>query len=373
MKYIQLFVNLLTFLFTINIYATHIVGGEFQLTHLQDDDYELSLVQYFDAVNGNPLAEDQNIIAYIFSHRDNQLMNSISLSKRSKSLVNYTNINCSIGSLRTREIIYKGNISLSPSMFGDPLGYYIIWERCCRNRTINNIENPDETGQTFYLSIPPVVKNNEPFINSTPQLKTPTSDYACVGQPIHFDFAGHDPDGDSLVYSLVTPFNSSTFEPLPVPSPSPHPVVNWVEGFDDKNMIPGAPNLTVNEDGLLNATPTMSGLFVFTVLCEEFRKGQKIGAVRRDFQVMVIEDCGAGFSPSIMARKPDGKLYQEGEIIELPAELGMQCMELLVFDQDELDLVISKLEKVEQIAKFPAWSIFDNQHPDVVFGNPHAG
>jgi len=40
------------------VQATHIVGGEFELVHLKDFDYQLRMILYFDVVNGNPAAAD---------------------------------------------------------------------------------------------------------------------------------------------------------------------------------------------------------------------------------------------------------------------------------------------------------------------------
>ncbi|MCZ6899411.1 MAG: hypothetical protein O7F74_04150, partial [Bacteroidetes bacterium] len=56
------------------VQATHIVGGEFELVHLKDFDYQLRMILYFDVVNGNPAAADPQISAHIFRKSDNILM-----------------------------------------------------------------------------------------------------------------------------------------------------------------------------------------------------------------------------------------------------------------------------------------------------------
>ena len=35
-------------------YATHIVGGEFELKYVEESTYSLKLIIYFDDINGNP-------------------------------------------------------------------------------------------------------------------------------------------------------------------------------------------------------------------------------------------------------------------------------------------------------------------------------
>ena len=74
-------------------------------------------------------------------------------------------------------------------------------------------------GQTFYLEFPPVIKDGQPFINSSPSLFPPLNDYACPRKPYYVDFAGVDDDGDSLVYSLVTPLSTHSSDPFPPPLP----------------------------------------------------------------------------------------------------------------------------------------------------------
>jgi hypothetical protein len=56
----------------------------------------------------------------------------------------YTNPDCSeYGNVRTRLIKYSSLVTLASANFNDPEGYYIAWDRCCRNDVISNIQNPD--------------------------------------------------------------------------------------------------------------------------------------------------------------------------------------------------------------------------------------
>ena len=185
-------------------FATHIVGGEFEILHVEGDTYLFRQIQYFDEVNGNPQAKDFDINASIFRKRDNAFVRSIYMPRVTESYVPYTNPICTNDKLVTNRIIYSAEITLSPGSFSDPQGYYMVWERCCRNNIITNITKPDETGQTFYLEFPAIRKNGEAFRNSSPQLFPPLSDYACVDRFYYVDFRGTDPDGDSLIITNVT-------------------------------------------------------------------------------------------------------------------------------------------------------------------------
>ncbi|MCU0340796.1 MAG: gliding motility-associated C-terminal domain-containing protein, partial [Spirosomaceae bacterium] len=105
-----------------------------------------------------------------------------------------------------------------------------------------------------------------------------------------------DRDGDELRYSLVTPMsiygNDIRF---PVQSGG-RPViysefVEWAPGYSTDNAIPGSPPLRIDPKfGELSVKASQVGLFAFTVLVEEYRNGERIGAARRDYQLFVF-DC----------------------------------------------------------------------------------
>ncbi|MCG8320362.1 MAG: gliding motility-associated C-terminal domain-containing protein [Cytophagales bacterium] len=328
------------FFFSGKVIGTHIVGGEFEMVHHKGFNYTFNLILYFDDINGNPaiLQQENSLTAFIYRKSDNALIRSVTLNKIRTTFVPYTNIDCTIESLRTRRLVYTTTTYLSPQRFNDPEGYYIVWERCCRNNTIDNVVlvAPNTVGQTYYLEFPPVVDlQGNPFVNSSPVLFPPLSDYACAGQFYYADFAGSDADGDSIVYSMVSPLNSSTIEPTPTPTPVPHQDVPWISGVGIGNQIPGHPPLNISSIGLLTVTPSSAGLFVFGVKAEEFRNGKKIGEVRRDFQMLVIDCPVPGSAPEIFARiKGQTEFYKDGSMITFTSDDQPKCIDLFVKDAD---------------------------------------
>src|SRR5690242_18272495 len=125
--------------------ASHIVGGEFELIHLTGTTYRLNLILYFDLRNGSIGAKDPAADIRIFRKRDNFLMKDVNLPLISETQVLYTAIECTIEDLQTSKLLYSALIELSPDEFFDPQGYYVAWERCCRNYGIDNIysQNPN--------------------------------------------------------------------------------------------------------------------------------------------------------------------------------------------------------------------------------------
>ncbi|MDJ0366036.1 gliding motility-associated C-terminal domain-containing protein [Hymenobacter sp. H14-R3] len=283
--------------------ATHIVGGEMDLQYLSGNTYQLTLNLYFDAVNGQPGALDTNLTAGIFDKATNRSMATLLLPLINNTFVSYTNPTCTVGSLSTKALVYRSTIELPTGTYNSPQGYYVAVERCCRNVSISNIVAPGNAAQTFYLEFPAVLRRGLPFRDSTPRVFPPLADYACLGETFTYDFAGQDPDGDSLVYDMVTPLNghSTPAEPKPVAAASaPYPEITWQAGRSATNQIPGTPGLGIGaRTGRLTVRPSSIGLFVFGVRCQEFRKGEKIGETRRDFQLQVLV-CPRNAAPSLV-------------------------------------------------------------------------
>ncbi|HCW06366.1 MAG TPA: hypothetical protein DGG95_03260, partial [Cytophagales bacterium] len=328
------------------VYGSHIVGGEFELIHLSGYNYQFNLIMYFDDVNGSPGALDDTLTVRFYRKSDNFYVTKLLLSLTSRSLVNYTQPSCVNTSLQTDRLFYSAAITLSPDVFNHPEGYYASWQRCCRNYEITNIYSDPagsgiSAGQTFYIEFPAVIKNGVQFVNSSPHLFPPLSDYACLGRPYYVNFAGVDDDGDSIVYSLTTPLNTFQATAIPSPSPGPYPLVQWRPGFDLQHIIDGSPDLRISPDGLLTCTAMIPGLFVFAVKAEEYRNGIKIGETRRDFQMLAVSGCLADHPPKIIGKKLTDGSFTFVDVMSLyfadTVSNSNRCIEVQVSDPDSQD------------------------------------
>lgn len=350
---------LLAFLIASSFWAkgSHIVGGEFELKHVQGFQYRLNLILYFDKIKGDPGAKDESARASIFRMIDNNRMLTVVLPLTDSIDVFYTAPLCASPKLKTMKYIYTALINLPEQSFSHPDGYYVSWQRCCRNYTITNIFSEDPSpnnipdpnaiyaGQTFYLEFPPVTKNGERFIDSTPELFPPLSDYGRVGSPYYVDFGGTDFDGDSLVYSLADPLNTVNSRAVPLgnlPLPKTqslgaYPNIRWRPPYGSENVMNGNPDLFISADGLLTVTPADTGLFVFAVKCEEFRDGEKIGETRRDFQMRVLEAID-DVPPIVKGRKLGEPSFTYRDNMNITFTPGTtdnsRCIEIEVSDPD---------------------------------------
>lgn len=368
-------------------WASHIVGGELALVHIPGTlyRYRIEMILYYDKEHGKT-GGDLSARVRLFRKRDNSTVRTITLlpegpidrSDEQNQFaigvpVEYYQPECSQGSIQTNRVFYKSEeFTMSPEVFSDEMGYYMAYERCCRNYSIVNIysvEGKDQNGdgvadnvgdynrmagQIFYLEFPPVTKNGEPFINSSPKLFPPLSDYACPGHPYFVDFAGTDDDGDSLVYSIVTPLNSiERLRALPRggPNAGPYDSITWRPGFSNENFMNGNPDLAISTEGMLTVTPKTTGLFVFAVRCSEYRNGIKIGEVRRDFQMLVSKFCATAVPPVIVARKlgETNFTYRDKMVLNFPPAIpdSERCIEVNITDQDILNDFDNFIEKIK--------------------------
>jgi gliding motility-associated-like protein len=276
--------------------ANHIVGGELQMKPSgAAGNFDITLIQIWDQNNlvvntptviGN---RDPDATLFIYRKKDNRLMTDILVKYISVQSILYQNKACaSSRSLSTSIGTYKGNIFLDPDQYKDPEGYYMIWERCCRNGDINNIESPGDNGMVFYLEFPPLTVSN-----FSPEFLPPNGQYICSNRPFSMNMSATDKDGDELRYSLVTPYRGNTSPNQPygqANTSNKYPLVSWESGISLANVIPGSSPLRISNAGILTVNANKIGLYVFAVQCEEYRNGKKIGVVRRDFQLLVI-DC----------------------------------------------------------------------------------
>ncbi len=180
--------------------------------------------------------------------------------------------------------------------------YMISYQRCCRNNTIFNIDDPGETGIALTVEITPEAQalcNSNPTFNAFPPI------FICSGFDLDIDQSATDPDGDSLVYRFCSPLasggtdgsttpgspNSCTgVQPAPANCPPPYdPVVFLAPDYASQFPIGGDPLVKIGlTDGIITGVPNALGQFTVGVCVEEYRDGVKIGEVRQDFQFNVL-------------------------------------------------------------------------------------
>ncbi|MEO8151235.1 MAG: PKD domain-containing protein [Bacteroidia bacterium] len=265
--------------------ATHIVGGELNYKYLGNNNYEIRLTVYRDCYNGIPQFDDPAYLG-IFDVFNN-FISVYNLPFLGKDTVQpYIVSPCLDPPLNVcyERTTYITTINL-PAI---PGGYQLVYQRCCRNVTISNLQSPDDQGITIYATIPDKIPVP---VNSNPVFKNWPPPFICQSYPFVFDHSAIDPDGDVIRYELCAPLNGA-LGPSPQPNPPENPPympVTWALGYGINDMLGGTIPLKIDSmTGIMTATPSSIGQFVVGVRAKEYRNGYYIGATKRDFQINVV-------------------------------------------------------------------------------------
>ncbi len=296
--------------------ATHIIGGEISYKSLGNNKWRIILDVYRDCSSAENAGFDAPARISLFDDAGTYLYNlNLNPSFTDSIPSNILGDPCVAppDSICVEWAHYEGTTILPP--YGG--GYYISYQRCCRNEGIVSIVNPLETGATYwtYLSAASIqADNSSPYFSELPPV------YVCVNKPLHHPYGAEDIDGDSLVYAFYTPFTGAEDDSPQPPFSSPPPYGNdtvvWMPGYGLSQLL-GFSYDPLHIDpatGLITGTPLIQGRFVVGVEVREYRNGVELSVIRRDFQYNV------GICQEIVP------------VIEAPAT---QCDDLTVaFDQD---------------------------------------
>ena len=285
---------------TLNVLATHLVGGEMYYDHLGGDQYEIHLIIYRDCGPTNTNGTDFDMMANIAVYEgfDLYFQGSVALNN------NVTNIDLQSGNpcaqfppgVCVERAVYTTTVTLPPS--AEP--YTIVYQRCCRNPQVINLADPMNTGFTIFAEIPPVLGMDdfETSDNSSPRFDFLPQAYVCAGQPFSLPNPAEDLDGDSLLYTIGDVFIGGSFS-APTPNPPAGPPfdnVMWANGFGPSTPLgDNEPDWVYIDEtnGTLSGTPTMIGKYVVGIYVNEFRQDENgnwvnLGKMLRDFTIDVV-------------------------------------------------------------------------------------
>jgi len=287
----RLLLCLISFAFINQSYASHAVGADLSYTCLGGNQYEFQLAFYRDC-DGISAPTSPSIT--ISSGSCGQ-QTSLTLTQQSFSEVSdlcatqIANSSCNGGSLPgIEEYIYTGTFTL-PANCADWVFSYSV---CCRNGLITNSQNPN----SFDLYVESTLNNLNAPCNSSPYFTTRPVPYLCSGQLINYNHGAIDPDGDSLVYTLVNPLDGPA---VPVP---------YIAPFTPTYPLTTTPANSFGFDsfsGQMTFNPSGQQIAILAVLVEEYRNGIKIGSVVRDMQVIILGTC-ANTAPDVTPPTPGG-------------------------------------------------------------------
>ncbi|TAE91214.1 MAG: hypothetical protein EAY81_00125, partial [Bacteroidetes bacterium] len=321
------------------LYATHIVGGAFDLQYLGGDNYKLTFTMLRDCENGEA-PFNRTVSVGIFDKKTNRIIDKFILFNPTASTLNPAKPECTQKVPGcTEQAIYTSFITLPLDVYNNQEGYYLSWERCCRNHIIKNIQSPGEAGITYYLEIPSPAR----YRNSSPKAKFNPFTVLCVGNFYRHNFNFTDADGDSLSYDMITPVNGTLTKDWPnsdeddqVNNPGPYKSIQWMQGHSKDAPINGTPALGINATtGELTANPNQEGVFVFAIRVREYRNGVLIGTTHWELQYNVIR-CVGNDPPAIELFQENTKITNSNIYVRVPNKVTFSVR---IKDEEKLDTV----------------------------------
>lgn len=283
--------------------ASHIAGCDLSYTCIGGNDYLITLTFYRDC---SGISEPTSVTINFTSSCGNfsTVLNKIAPTQG----VEVTPVcpgqatYCSGGTLYgLTKFVYQGQVTLTPCA-----NWMMSYTLCCRNPS-NTIQSPTSAD----MFIPATLNNLAAPCNSSPTFSNPPATIICNGQQFCFNHGAIDPDGDSLVYSMVTPYDDG-------PGTST-PNVIYLGGYTAQQPLPSSPPVTIDPNtGDICMTPTANLTTVFAVLVEEWRTingvPTLIGSVLRDMQLTVITcnnllPTASGINPSATSYNPNDTIY----------------------------------------------------------------
>lgn len=271
---------LLIFVFNLSYsWASHVPGGNITYEYVGNNQYVVTLTLYEDCAtafesNGNQTISIANDCGYA-SLTTASLPNIIyqqEVSQLCSSQIGQSE--CNGGTLPGVYMhVWQDTITLP----GNCDSWVFSYSSCCRNTSSNLVGSSDN----YYWEA--VLNSNTAPTNTAPTITTQPIPYVCVNQNVTYSLGAYEPDGNTLVYSLIDAETSSTG------------IVTYQTGFSGANPIPG---ITLDPStGQIQFTPTSVGNYVVAVLIEEYdANGNLVGSMMQDFQFEVIS-CSGNSNP----------------------------------------------------------------------------
>lgn len=255
--------------------ASHIMGSDISFRCLGGNQYQIVVTVYRDC---SGISAPTSIPVDISSSCGSQTVTAtvdaqnsgIEVSQLCPTAVS----TCQGGSLPGVQVYtYVATVTLQPNC-----GLYTFsYDDCCRNPS-NNIVTP--TSQGFMVRA--TLNSNLVACESAPVFTSLPVPYFCLGQPVNYSHGALDADGDSLVYSLVSPINDLGTN------------IPFTGTYTANNPMPTASGFNFNpQTGQMTFTPTQQGVYVVDVLVSEYRNGVLIGTTMRDIQIVIVNCTNA--------------------------------------------------------------------------------
>ena len=270
-------------------YATHASGSDLTYTWVSGNTFKVT-VSFFRDCAGVAAPNSITLQARSSSCNRDQSYTLAKVSGTGQEITfpcRTVNTKCTSGSsiyAGYQQYVYEGNVTLPQKCTDWVLSYYV----CCRNCAITTLNNP--CNDNMYVEA--TLNNVAAPTNSSPKFTNIPVAFLCVNQSFTYNHGVVDPNGDSLVYSFITPKTYNT-------SNNTVGSVTYNSGYSAANPLSSTPAVNLNSStGDVTMTPTSNNeVGVAAILVREYRNGVLIGSVIRDMQFLT-KSCNPNLLPS---------------------------------------------------------------------------
>lgn len=307
-------------------FAAKIIGYELDVRNVKNgtggptDAHIFRLKLYSD--NVAPSLTNTSVVGTIRDNVGNTIA-SITMNKISSAgySINYPATNCDANDQSHTEILVFESASINTINYNAISGYYMSFNLCCKSDSLRNLPVITSRNFTAILEFPTIGSTSARRYNSSPYFVNLPLTRFCLNRAARTTWSAYDIDGDSLSYSLVSPLNNDNIKPFTEYA--------YASGYSISNRIGGKYPISINaKTGELNFFPTKLGRHVIAVLVSEYRAGVKIGELRREIDINVVNDCPTDYFPEITSTSIKNGLVMDSVQISKTKEL--------IFDIEDL-------------------------------------
>ena len=248
----------------INLYATHAAGMDIAYECISSgtnsDTYKITLKFYRDCEgisNWGTLYLEYSSSCSSGSTALTQVGSSLNINPACLSFCNGGN------SLGIEQYTYETTITLSKCS-----DWVLSVCEAARNNAINTINNPGNQDLCVQATL-----NNTVHCNNSPTFSQYPTPFICTGNYYCYNNGAIEIDGDSLVYSLITPLNNDNGG-----------TVTYIAPYNATNPVGGGSTFD-QSTGNLCITPPNIITSILAIKISEYRNGILIGSIIRDIQI----------------------------------------------------------------------------------------
>jgi len=296
----KLFCTILTLLFLLPGYASHIKGGFITYTYLGagtggNNRYQVDVVVYMDQASQNNPQQFHTTIPVTFFNLDNGTQQTLDAPRANWFFLTKVReedcvTNSPTGIFYLVAIYRIAAIELPSNVRGHTIAY----QRCCRITGITNIAgNSGTVGNTYSTTIPGRQLLDAAPQNSSANFLVNDTPVVCRNSYFEYSFRASDANSDSLSYAFCSAWEGGSISNAAPAVSEPPPFISLLYAPGFTGTTPLGNRVTIDpRTGLISGVAPDVGEYVVTVCVTEWRNGIPIAQNRKELHVKVT-DCGS--------------------------------------------------------------------------------